>query len=801
MHASRVISFLHRSLIAVLHTFMLIPVFLFFMTLNRVPHPHILLSFFLVTQVLAVLLYKWWLFLPVQLVHILYRLYGHFPSVTPSLTIREWMRETGYTISSQFSDLLEGRLTDVPELLIFSLLFLLISLLTSLAVHKKWALPSFLVPFSYLMIVHTFTDNRILSYMVLLVGFSFLCIAVMKMPTDIHWSHYLKNVTLTSLITFALVSLSSWGVDRFRSSQEWVEVQFYPYQRTLDDSGFFNWINAYSTGLGYQRTGFGLDDSVLGGPLHQDFTPLFRAYTDEPNYWKVMHRTEYTGSGWADNMDESFTSVSEPINRELLYPEYNLTFDNMRDEEVYTHLTIDWYNDVDYIAYPYGWSTFELDEIENDYALDFYERSSYYALPSELEAISHYSIYYDEQFPDRFDEERLSQDDGWRSLIIDDYRKWMEEEEVDEEAEMDQEEILAYFFEAELQIPDSLPQRVAELAEEITEGLDSEYEMVRAIEQYLKEDGGYRYSLLEVESSPEGEDYVDYFLFNSFIGYCDNFSTAMTMMLRTIGIPARWTKGFTPGNLYINGKDTPYYQVSNANAHSWVEVYFPSFGWVPFEPSPSFANPVTNPEPVPSISQESYVVEEEDYIDLEEIEQEVDPIIEEENASEEPTGSEELKGSPELTPYLSETSDDEREPSIDWSTLILYIFLLFMGFLPLFFLFRGETVQWGLKQLVSTNLLSLEKAIQLILSLFNRKKKLQPGQTIEDYLNQWKPFVPNETDTIDQFIALANVSFYSGKESQEALSSEQKAVILGMVDVYSKAPDLKRAKHKSQVII
>lgn len=66
----------------------------------------------------------------------------------------------------------------------------------------------------------------------------------------------------------------------------------------------------------------------------------------------------------------------------------------------------------------------------------------------------------------------------------------------------------------------------------------------------------------------------------------------MVTMLRSIGIPARWAKGYAPGN-YREAADGEYriYQVTNNEAHSWVEVYFPGLGWVPFEPTKGFNNP------------------------------------------------------------------------------------------------------------------------------------------------------------------------------------------------------------------
>lgn len=90
-------------------------------------------------------------------------------------------------------------------------------------------------------------------------------------------------------------------------------------------------------------------------------------------------------------------------------------------------------------------------------------------------------------------------------------------QETEDESSEGQADIITQLFRQELQLPESLPQRVIDLAEEITKDMEDEYDLVRAIENYLKEEEGYRYSLLEVENTPEGGDYVDHFLFESFI--------------------------------------------------------------------------------------------------------------------------------------------------------------------------------------------------------------------------------------------------------------------------------------------
>ncbi|MCL6517987.1 transglutaminase domain-containing protein [Alicyclobacillus sp.] len=142
----------------------------------------------------------------------------------------------------------------------------------------------------------------------------------------------------------------------------------------------------------------------------------------------------------------------------------------------------------------------------------------------------------------------------------------------------------------DLELPASVPERVLLLARRVTQGSVDEYDAVQRIAQYLQ--ANYTYATEGIPVPGPHQDYVDQFLFETKRGYCNNFSSAMAVMLRAIGVPARWVTGFTEGTI-----DTSYngpgqrYTIENADAHSWVEVYFPGAGWVPFDPTPNFSMP------------------------------------------------------------------------------------------------------------------------------------------------------------------------------------------------------------------
>ncbi len=113
----------------------------------------------------------------------------------------------------------------------------------------------------------------------------------------------------------------------------------------------------------------------------------------------------------------------------------------------------------------------------------------------------------------------------------------------------------------------------------VTSGLLSPYDAAEAIQNYLRTHLSYRE---DISAPPPNADAVDYFLFESRAGYCDYFASAMVVLLRTQGIPARLVRGYASGRYNAQSKT---YIVTADLAHSWVEVYFPGYGWQRFEPT------------------------------------------------------------------------------------------------------------------------------------------------------------------------------------------------------------------------
>lgn len=130
-----------------------------------------------------------------------------------------------------------------------------------------------------------------------------------------------------------------------------------------------------------------------------------------------------------------------------------------------------------------------------------------------------------------------------------------------------------------LAVPVTLPARIAELAKTIAADRPTPRAKAQAVEEYLRTH--YKYDL----ASPAGRaaDPLDDFLFESRRGHCEFYSTAMVILLRELGVPARNVTGFIGGTYNRFGH---YYAVRQGDAHSWVEVFLDGRGWTTFDPTP-----------------------------------------------------------------------------------------------------------------------------------------------------------------------------------------------------------------------
>ena len=129
-----------------------------------------------------------------------------------------------------------------------------------------------------------------------------------------------------------------------------------------------------------------------------------------------------------------------------------------------------------------------------------------------------------------------------------------------------------------LELPDHLEKPVFDLAAEITAMADTPFEKATALQNYLTRN--YKYSL-DVGEHPENIDFVTSFLLDTRKGYCTYFASAMTVLCRMAGLPARYVEGYL-----AEPNEHGEALVTGLNAHAWTEVYFQGFGWLTFDATP-----------------------------------------------------------------------------------------------------------------------------------------------------------------------------------------------------------------------
>ncbi len=226
------------------------------------------------------------------------------------------------------------------------------------------------------------------------------------------------------------------------------------------------------------------------------------------------------------------------------------------------------------------------------------------------------------------------------------------------------------------ELPSHLEKPVLELADEITSMAETPYEKAMAIQNYLTRN--YKYTL-DVGEHPENIDFVTSFLLDTKKGYCTYFASAMTVLCRMVGLPARYVEGYV-----AEPNEQGEALVTGLNAHAWTEVYFSGFGWLTFDatpgqhsngrqggsaqPSPT-PTPEPTPDPTPTPTPEP---PEEGGGETSEPTEEPD-----ENPNEQPqenptdTPSEAPEDQPENEPESKETPPQNKPDSFPWWLLIL----------------------------------------------------------------------------------------------------------------------------------
>lgn len=489
------------------------------------------------------------------IIYVLHRLFFE-GSILHIEWIHEWIQDISYNIGYVFDADWNSLSNNFRTLLLFIVLWLMTYLIQYWLVVRKKIFIFFLMTLIYITVLDTFTPYEADGAIVRTVIAGFAIMGMLTFYRLIERETISRDISLSRKwmmpLTVMIVVCVAVGLAAPKQDPIWPDPV--PFIKSLNQES--------GVGVGgTQKVGYGSDDSNLGGPFIGDDQVVFTAETDSKHYWKIESKIFYTGKGWVvynENQEDIHFQQNENVPLEV----YNLNGVTTTKETSLVQLT---FRDQPFVVYPLG-----ITKIKGD------NKDSFRLEPLK-EKINRVSVD-DNDLSKRFSVEYNRAKYSMKALS----------EPVDmdiiEETEL---------YRKYTQLPHDLPYRIKELALEITSGKKTWFDKALAIEGYFSSNG-YIYDQKEVAVPAPDQDYVDQFLFETKQGYCDNFSTSMAVMLRTIGIPTRWVKGYTEGEFKGAGKTKLYkYEITNNNAHSWVEVYFPQVGWVPFEPTQGFNNNVS----------------------------------------------------------------------------------------------------------------------------------------------------------------------------------------------------------------
>ncbi|MBF2475068.1 transglutaminase domain-containing protein [Listeria seeligeri] len=462
----------------------------------------------------------------------------------------QWFSSFFQITFSGFSDMVQFRPSDISMdfiVIVFLIALWLLSYITTYSILRKQRIMSVLIlTVSYLAVINTFTDYNSSWAIVrtVLEGFLLLHLALtsrIATPNRLNGNSLKRNgIIYHAFILFLLAVFVFSSLMLPKKAPIWPD----PVPVIRDALG----INTTRT-VGYSE-----DDTELGGAVKKDNATVFKARTDNGHYWRVESKRIYTGVGWANEKSTELQQFSSGDNFPIQLSEE--TAGEAKTAEISFEASSE------YVPYPYGTQAINS-------AVDTFNANLTTEKITPTNTIKNYTI----------------------ELKTPVYN-------IETMQKADFSNLPDSFVSKYTQTPSELPKRVATLANKITKDADSIYDKTKAIESYLSASGEFTYSTDDAKETPNGADYVDQFLFETKIGYCDNFSTSMVVMLRTLGIPTRWAKGYTPGEGEKDAKgDKATYTITNNNAHSWPEVFFPGTGWVPFEPTATFSNPENFQEP------------------------------------------------------------------------------------------------------------------------------------------------------------------------------------------------------------
>lgn len=529
-----------------------------FLEVYQLGNSPLLLAMLAVICLVTLLFKNFLVTFPLYLLSYLTLLYSYFP-LDQAFSFN-WLTAFFDEVMLTYNQIVLGELNYMPQTIALVIILFFLIALAVLIIHYERLWLSYLLIVGYHLLLVAFNQLQLGNTLLLITVLALLFHQLKSYPDSLSFISKSKAFFL-SMIIFSLFVGATYSFQLLvPQTRSFLFMQTGSIREAVNRLGLYQHIAQYGQS-GLSKSGFSENDQQLGGALLDDASVVFTALQQNAHYWRVETKETYTGKGW-----ESFSPSLHFIgNQETLVLEDPEYLGSLGPE---TAMLLRFTNAVTYLPQAYGRMQLPLNQIGGAEEIPEKNRINLKEAPKEFQ-LTWQEPEYDENDLQQISFDSLS---NWQALV--------------EQGTMSQQLIL----------PPTVTERTTALAAELTQNETSLYGKVKAIEHYLKTDEGFRYSKTDTIYPENNQDYVDHFLFESKVGYCDNFSTAMIVLLRTQGIPSRWAKGFAPGEVTGQQNDLQEYTIRNSHAHSWPEVYFEGYGWVPFEPTPSFDNPDTPDE-------------------------------------------------------------------------------------------------------------------------------------------------------------------------------------------------------------
>ena len=465
-----------------------------------------------------------------------------------------------YQLGDRMADWLEHAVNDVPVadnlVFVLQLAFLIwwLAFFAAWAVFRQGKVWSAVLPGGLVLLVSVYyAAENLTIFLLLFILFALLLLMRTNLSQqERRWQHF--RIRYDSAIGFdflrdglvfsiVLVTLA-WSLPFVARSQN-LNVDVSPirdsWQRIQDEwSRLFSSLN-YPAGSGVGKIGSTL---TLGGPRTLGDAVVMDVVAEDGRYWRAAVYDTYTGRGWVNTDQEAIA----------LEPNDPLPVNDYRLRRPVTQ-TVTMYQSAG---------------------------SSIFALPQPLSVDLPVQISFSRlDLPDS--SVQVAEVSRLLSQVQiregDSYQVVASVTEVDTQSiRLAETEVPEWVSERYLKLPEDLPPDVAQLAANIVQGADTPFDKVSALEDYLR---SIRYNE-KIAAPPPGRDGVAYFLFDIQEGYCDYYASALAVMARTLGIPARIATGYAQGDYE---RELGAYRVREHDAHTWVEVFFPDYGWIEFEPT------------------------------------------------------------------------------------------------------------------------------------------------------------------------------------------------------------------------